>query len=260
LRALSKKYDNVGVLNLSKNFGQHNAVMAGFNHAGGDYVLTMDDDLQHPVEEIPKLVEALDMGYDVVYGEYMVKKHSFLKNIGSEINNVMGNIIIKKPKDLRFTSFRIIRSYVVKEIVKYDAPYPYIDGLILRVTNNIGIIPVTHQLRASGQSNYTLKKLINLWLNGFLNFSITPLRLFTYLGMVMAVVGFLSSILILFNALIFNVQVPGWPSLIVSILIFSGVQLLSIGMVGEYIGRIFLTQNKTPQYVVKDRINATGPK
>jgi undecaprenyl-phosphate 4-deoxy-4-formamido-L-arabinose transferase len=172
----------------------------------------------------------------------------------------MGNVIIKKPKNLRFTSLRIMRSYVVREIVKYDAPYPYIDGLIRRVTNNIGTVPVTHQPRASGKSNYTLKKLINLWLNGFLNFSVTPLRLFTYLGMAMAVVGFLLSIGVLVDALFFYVPVQGWTSLIVSILIFSGVQLLSIGMVGEYVGRIFLTQNRTPQYVVKERINFPGPK
>lgn len=252
LKGLSIKYDNVCVLNLSKNFGQHNAIMAGLKYAKGDYVITMDDDLQHPVEEIMKLVGEIEKGYDVVYGEYRVKNHSFLKNLGSELNNIMGNVIIKKPKEIRFTSLRIIRSFVVQAIITYNAPYPYLDGLILRVTRNIGVVFVNHRQRKEGKSNYTLKKLVRLWLNGFLNFSILPLRLFSYIGFIVASLGFLSAIFILIDAIFFLNPVQGWTSLIVATLIFSGVQLMSIGVMGEYVGRIFLTQNKTPQYVVKE--------
>jgi len=254
LRSVSEKYENVTALGLSRNFGQHNAIMAGLNYATGDLVMTMDDDLQHPVEEVEKLLEKIEEGYDVVYGEYMVKSHSILKNIGSEMNNIMANVMIKKPKSLRFTSFRIMRTFLVKEMVKYNAPYPYIDGLILRITRNIGTITITHESRKIGRSNYTFKKLFTLWMNGFLNFSIIPLRAFIYTGFVMATLGFLATMIVLIEALFLFTPLPGWTTLIVAVMLFSGVQLVSIGMVGEYVGRIFLTQNKTPQYVVREKI------
>lgn len=253
LRGLSKKYDNLCILNLSKNFGQHNATVAGLNYAKGEYVITMDDDLQHPVAEIFKLMSEIEKGYDVVYGEYP-KHENLFRNAGSMVNDLMMDVMIGKPGELRFSSFRIIRSFVIKEMIKYDAPYPYLDGLIVRITLNIGTIRVEHRERNVGSSNYTVKKLISLWLNGFLNFSILPLRLFAYIGIIFAIAGFLSAIVVMIRALFFFVPVQGWASLMVSTLIFSGVQLLSIGMVGEYIGRIYLTQNKTPQYVIKELV------
>lgn len=255
LKDLSIRYSNIKVLDLSRNFGQHNAIMAGFNYANGDYVVTMDDDLQHPPEEILKLIKEIDNGYDVVYGQYVVKQHSFFKNFGSEVNDVMANVLIKKPIEIRFTSFRIIKSYVISGIQKYEAPFPYLDGLIIRITKNIGKISVDHKKRANGKTNYTFTKMFGLWFNGFLNFSIVPLRLFSYIGIVFAAVGFLFAIKILLDKLLFSTPMIGWTSLIVAILIFSGVQLISIGLVGEYIGRIFLTQNKTPQYIIKNKIN-----
>ena len=255
LKDISIRYDNIKVLDLSRNFGQHNAIMAGFNYADGDYVVTMDDDLQHPPEEILKLIKEIENGHDVVYGQYVVKQHSFFKNFGSEVNNVMANILIKKPKEIRFTSFRIIKSYVISEIQKYEAPFPYLDGLIIRITRNISNVSVNHKKRANGKTNYTFIKMFGLWFNGFLNFSIVPLRLFSYIGFVFASFGFLFAIKILLDKLFFSTPMIGWTSLIVAILIFSGVQLISIGLVGEYIGRIFLTQNKTPQYIIKNKIN-----
>lgn len=252
LMDILKRYDNVTVLSLSRNFGQHSAIMAGLRYAKGDYVVTMDDDLQHSVEEIPELVSELQKGYDVAYGVYREKKHSFFKNIGSEANNLMADVIIKKQGWLRFTSFRIIRSYVVREMIKYMGPYPYIDGLILRITGNIGTVPVSHNERKAGRSNYTLKKLTGLWLNGFLNFSITPLRLSTCIGSIFASIGVFAAIAILVKALFFYIPVQGWASLIVATLIFSGAILLSTGIIGEYVGRIFLTLNATPQYVIKE--------
>jgi glycosyltransferase involved in cell wall biosynthesis len=251
LLGLSKKYDNLCVLNLSKNFGQHNATIAGLNYAKGEYVITMDDDLQHPAAEIFKLIGEIEKGYDVVYGGY-AKHDGLFRKAGSMANDLMMDIMIDKPRELKFSSFRIIRSFVVKEMVKYDAPYPYLDGLILRITRNIGTITVEHRERKIGISNYTVKKLLSLWLNGFLNFSILPLRLFAYIGIVFAIAGFLSAVVIMVRAIFFFVPVQGWASLIVSTLIFSGVQLLSLGMVGEYVGRIYLTQNRTPQYVIRE--------
>jgi len=251
LLGLSKKYDDLCVLNLSKNFGQHNATIAGLNYAKGEYAITMDDDLQHPVAEIFKLVGEIEKGYDVVYGAYP-KHDDLFRKAGSVVNDLMMDVMIGKPRGLKFSSFRIIRSFVVKEMIKYDAPYPYLDGLILRITRNIGTITVEHQERKTGSSNYTVKELLSLWLNGFLNFSILPLRLFAYIGIVFAIAGFLSAVLIMIRAIFFFVPVQGWASLIVSTLIFSGVQLLSLGMIGEYVGRIYLTQNRTPQYVIKE--------
>lgn len=251
LLGLAKKYDNLSVLNLSRNFGQHNATIAGLNHARGEYVITMDDDLQHPVSEIFKLVGEIEKGYDVVYGEYP-KHDDLFRKAGSVANNLMMDVMIGKPRELKFSSFRIIRSFVVKEIIKYDAPYPYMDGLILRITRNIGTVKVEHRERKNGGSTYTVKKLLSLWLNGFLNFSILPLRLFAYVGIVFAIAGFLAAAVIVVRAIFFFVPVQGWASLIVSTLIFSGVQLLSLGVIGEYIGRMYLTQNRTPQYVIKE--------
>ena len=254
LLSIFNQYDNVKVVNLSKNFGEHNAVMAGLNNAEGAYVITMDDDLQNPPEEILKLIAEAEKGYDVIYAQYPVKKQSLFRNMGSEINNLMAKALIKKPGGMKLNSFRIMKSYVVKEVIRYKAPYPYIDGLVLRVTRNIGTIMVEHRERKEGRSNYTLRKLVGLWLNGFLNFSITPLRSFIYGGFIFALTGFLLAIAIIVDDLFFESTIPGWTSLITATLVFSGVQLLSIGMLGEYIGRIFLTQNLTPQYVVKDLI------
>lgn len=250
LKDISITYDNIKVLDLSRNFGQHNAIMAGFNYANGDYVVTMDDDLQHPPEEILKLIKEIE-NHDVVYGYYKIKKHSAFKNFGSNFNNLTTNILLNKPKKLKFTSFRILKSYVVNELIKYIGPDPYIDGLIIRVTQNIGTVIIDHHDRSIGKSNYTLKKLVGLWLNGFLNFSVVPLRLFTYTGFIFASTGFLFALIIVIKKLFFNTQILGWASLMIAILIFSGIQLLSIGMVGEYIGRIFMTENQTPQYVVR---------
>jgi polyisoprenyl-phosphate glycosyltransferase len=250
---LSRRYPNVKALYLSRNFGQHSALLAGMGHASGEIVVTMDDDLQHPVDEVAKLIDCMEEGgYDIVYSQYLSKHHTFLKNVGSELNNLMANLIIKKPEDIRFTSFRAIRSYVVREIVKYKAPYPYIDGLLLRVTRNIGKVDIRHDERKSGSSNYTFKKLAGLWMNGFLNFSIMPLRLFSYAGIAIATIGFIFAVFILIQTVFLFTPLPGWTSLMVTMLIFSGVQLLSIGMVGEYVGRVFLTQNGTPQYVIRE--------
>lgn len=259
LLAKFDKYDNVKVVNLSRNFGEPNAVMAGLHYAQGAYVITMDDDLQNPAEEVLKLIDEAEKGYDVVYAQYIVKKQSLFRNMGSEVNDLMADTIIKKPRWMKLNSFRIMKSYIVKEVIKYKAPYPYIDGLILRVTGNIGTVTVEHKERKEGRSNYTFRKLVGLWLNGFLNFSIMPLRSFIYAGFLFASAGSLSAIAMVLSNLFFRSSIPVWASLSAVTLIFSGVQLLSIGMIGEYIGRIFLTQNLTPQYVVKDWIFKEAP-
>jgi len=239
---------------LARNVGEHNAVMAGLNQMTGDYAVIMDDDFQNPVSEVIKLINfARDNEYDVVYTWYEKKQHSFFRNMGSAFNNRVANIMLKKPKDLYLSSFKIINRFLVNEITKYDLPYPYIDGLILRTTSNIGKIQVAHEKRSTGHSNYTLVKLVRLWMNMFTNFSVLPLRIAIIIGFLFALLGVALGIYTVIER-INNPGIPlGYSALMVAISVFSGIQLMAIGMLGEYLGRMFLSQNKKPQYSIRKR-------
>lgn len=237
---------------LSKNVGEHSAVMAGLSKTTGDYVVIMDDDFQNPISEVIKLIDKFKEGdYDVVYSYYKEKKHSFLRNIGSRFNDRVANFMLKKPKDLYLSSFKALNRFLVDEILKYEGPFPYIDGLILQVTNKIGRVMVEHHPRIEGRSGYTLKKLLSLWLNMFTSFSILPLRFAILIGLIFSLFGLFLGVYIFFEKLA-NPELPiGYASLAVIVSIFAGVQLIMIGMVGEYLGRVFLTLNKKPQYTIK---------
>ncbi len=239
---------------LARNVGEHNAVMAGLNQMTGDYAVIMDDDFQNPVSEVIKLVTfAKDNEYDVVYTWYEKKQHSRFRNLGSAFNNRVANVMLKKPKDLYLSSFKIINRFLVNEIIKYDLPYPYIDGLILRTTSNIGKIQVAHEKRTAGHSNYTLVKLTRLWMNMFTNFSVLPLRIAIIIGFLFAVLGVALGVYTVIER-INNPGIPvGYSALMVAISVFSGIQLMAIGMLGEYLGRMFLSQNKKPQYSIRKR-------
>jgi len=239
---------------LAKNVGEHNAVMAGLNQMNGDFAIIMDDDFQNPVSELIKLYEfVLINDVDVVYTFYEKKQHSFFRNLGSSFNNRVANIMLKKPKDLYLSSFKLINRYLVEEIIKYDLPFPYIDGLILRTTSRIGKIQVIHEKRSEGHSNYTLTKLVNLWMNMFTNFSILPLRVAMAVGFLFAIFGVGLGVYSVIEK-IMNPSLPlGYTSLIVAIAVFAGIQLIAIGMLGEYLGRMFLSQNKRPQYSIRKR-------
>jgi glycosyltransferase involved in cell wall biosynthesis len=239
---------------LAKNVGEHNAVMAGLNQMTGDYAVIMDDDFQNPVSEVLRLISyATSHEYDVVYTWYEKKQHSVFRNLGSNFNNLVANTMLKKPKDLYLSSFKLINRYLVNEIIRYDLPFPYIDGLILRTTSNIGKMQVTHERRARGQSNYTLVKLVRLWMNMFTNFSILPLRITIVLGFIFALIGIIIGIYTVIEKLN-NPTLPlGYASLVVTISVFAGIQLIAIGMLGEYLGRMFLSQNKKPQYSIRKR-------
>jgi glycosyltransferase involved in cell wall biosynthesis len=249
----------VRFFSLAKNVGEHNAVMAGLNNISGDFVVIMDDDFQNPIEEVKALIEfAVQKDYDVIYTYYEKKEHSLFRNLGSFFNDRVANLMLGKPKDLYLSSFKLIRKTLVDEIIKYDLPFPYIDGLILRSTENIGKIKVKHDARKVGKSGYTISKLVSLWLNMFINFSILPLRFATLLGFVFAGVGFLLGILAILERLT-NPNLPqGYTYLFVFIALISGVQLISIGILGEYIGRFFLSHNKQPQFIIKSAYRA-GP-
>ena len=251
--AVQKKYPRiVSFFSLAKNVGEHNAVLAGLNHASGDYIVIMDDDFQNPPSEVIKLITAAREGeHDVVYTYYDKKRHSLFRNFGSWFNDRVANVMLRKPKDLYLSSFKLITRFLADEIIKYKSPFPYIDGLILQITDNIGKVGVEHLARREGRSNYTLRKLISLWINMFTNFSILPLRVSVILGLIFSFYGIVYGIYIIIERILNPEMVPGMASLIVSVAIFAGVQLIAIGMIGEYVGRIFLAQNKKPQYTIK---------
>ena len=242
----------ITLVNLSRNFGEHNAVMAGFRHARGQWTITMDDDLQNPPEEVIKLLDhARTNGYDAVYTYYDDKKHAAWRNWGSQFTNWVADILLEKPKNLYLSSFRCLSAFVVEQVVTYEGPFPYVDGLVMQVTQNVGRIRVTHLPRAEGRSNYTLRRLIRLWMNMFLNFSVMPLRLSTLAGMVLSALGFIGAIVVIIESLMTQTP-PGWGSLMATVLLVSGVQLVIVGLVGEYLGRLFLTINRKPQNIVRE--------
>jgi undecaprenyl-phosphate 4-deoxy-4-formamido-L-arabinose transferase len=248
----------ITVVNHSRNYGEHNAVMSGLRHARGAYMITMDDDLQNPPEEVKRLFEhTRDNGYDVVYTFYETKHHAGWRNLGSAFHNHVADFLLDKPKGLYLSSFRCLSAFVASEVVRYDGPFPYVDGLILQITKSIGRLQVRHLPRAEGRSNYTMRRLLRLWLSMALNFSIMPLRVATLFGLVMSSLGFVGLIWVVVEALLGNTP-SGWGSTLVIVLLFSGAQLLMLGIAGEYLGRLFLTVNKRPQATVRDVTRPDG--
>lgn len=240
------------VVDHARNFGEHNAVMTGLRHARGRYVITMDDDLQNPPEEVLRILEhAQANDLDVVYTYYETKEHALWRNLGSRFTNWCADQLLDKPKGLYLSSFRCMSAFAVQAIGRYDGPFPYVDGLLLQVTKRIGRIQVRHLPRAVGRSNYTLRRLVRLWMNMFLNFSVMPLRAATLIGLGLSALGGIAGILVLLEAIL-NETPPGWASLMAATLLVSGVQLVMLGLIGEYLGRLFLTINRKPQGIVRD--------
>jgi len=253
-RALQEKYpDTLTFVHLARNFGEHNAVLAGLNHAKGDYTAVLDDDGQNPPGEIRRMYDEIRAkNYDVVFGRYRIKHHGLLRNMGSWFNDKVANVLLKKPPDLYLSSFKVMNRFVVEEITRYTGAFPYIDGLILRTTSNLGQIDVEHQERADAHSNYDLRRLFLLWLNVFLNFSITPLRISALLGALTSLASLFLMVAVVIDKLYINPDVAvGIPTVLITVLFFAGVQLVILGALGEYLGRIFLDQSKSPQFVVR---------
>jgi glycosyltransferase involved in cell wall biosynthesis len=249
---LVRKYpDTVVYVALAKNFGEHSAVMAGLRISTGDFVITMDDDRQNPASEVIKLIEKGQQGLDVVYAQYERKYHSWVRNAGSRFNDRVANFLIGKPPGLYLCSFRCLSRFAVDEIARYTGPYPYVDGLLLRTTASIGTALVVHRSRAVGQSGYTLGKLVMLWLNMVTNFSIIPLRIAVFLGFGMAALGVLMAVAAVVEKLLRPDLEIGWTSLMVALIVFSGIQLILMGTIGEYVGRILMTANGSPQSVIR---------
>lgn len=255
IRSLCAKRRDIRGINLSRNFGQHAALMAGFHYVNGDVVVCLDDDGQTPANEVGKLLDKIDEGYDAVYAKYTRKQHSGFRNLGSKINELMTRVMLGKPKELYLSSYFAVRKYVVEEMLRCTTPYPYVIGLVLRTTRKIANVEVTHREREAGTSGYTIGKLFGLWFNGFTAFSIKPLRIATALGCLTACAGFLYGFYTVVKKFI-NPNVPiGFSALMAALVFIGGMIMLMLGLIGEYIGRIYISLNNSPQYVIKECLN-----
>ncbi len=251
LKALADDYPFVKVVSLARNSGQHNAVMAGLNYASGDILIAMDDDMQTHPSQLNYLLTELDKGYDIVYGYYPSKKHSMFRNFGSFVNYMTVRFMIGKPKELKTSSYWVIRRFVRDYVIQYRSPYTHLQGLFLRTTRNISCVPIQHFEREEGQSGYTFHKLVQLWSN-IMGYSVVPLRMATYCGYFFSLLSILGVIFIIIQKAVAPAMHLGWPSLMCAICFFSGINMLFLGLIGEYLGRMFLGMNNQPQFVVRE--------
>ena len=253
IKRLAANDNHIKGICLAKNFGQHCALMAGYGQATGDYVISLDDDGQTPTSESFKLVDKLEEGFDVVYGYYEHSAQHLFRRFGTWANKKMAEAIIGQPKTLRTTSFFIMRKFIVEEIVRYPNPFAYISGLVFRATKNLGNVEVQHRRRIEGESGYTIAGLIGLWINGFTAFSVKPLRAATIIGVICALVGFLAGLYVVYQKFL-NPEIPvGYTSMLATLLFVGGMIMLLLGLIGEYVGRIYISINQSPQYVVRER-------
>ncbi len=244
---------------MSRNFGQASALMAGYRHVRGDIVVSLDDDGQTPPAEMFRLIDALDEDTDIVYASYPAKHHSAFRNFGSRVNDWMATWLMGKPKDLYMASYYAARRFVIDEMVKCENPFPYVDGLAVRSTCRFKNVPIDHQDRTEGESGYTFMKLLRLWLNGFTAFSVKPLRVATVMGMVFSLVGFLCAMLVIVRKIILLDGIDaGWSSIVSIVLLLDGILMMMLGLVGEYVGRMYMTMNKSPQYIIRTTTASAG--
>jgi undecaprenyl-phosphate 4-deoxy-4-formamido-L-arabinose transferase len=236
------------------NTGQHSAILAGLRAGSGALIVVMDDDLQHAPEDIGKLRAKIDEGYDLCYAAFRRPQHARWKTAGSAFRDLTVHTLLGVPRGIRISSFKAMTADIVREITRYGGPFPYVDGLALMVTRNVANVELAHHPRLDGEGHYSLRQSVSLWAKVAMNFSVVPLRVASWLGLGFAAVGFLYAVSLVMQQLFFErVEVPGWASLVVAILIVGGVQLLALGAIGEYLGRAYLHMTAKPQYVVKSR-------
>lgn len=255
LKKLAKKNKKIKVIDLAKNRGKHAAMIAGYSLAQGEYIVNLDDDGQCPIENLWELLNPLKSGYDIAIASYRKKMQSNLKNFGSYINKIMANLLIEQPKNLNITNFSIIKRYVALEILKYDKPYPYMAGLFIRTTSKIINIQMDERERISGNTGYTLKRSLSLWLNGFTAFSVKPLRIATVMGFFIAMIGFIFGAYTIINKLLNPKILAGYSSIMAALLFIGGMIMSMLGLLGEYVGRIYICINNSPQYVIRETVN-----
>lgn len=251
---LALQRGHITAVDLARNFGQHAALMAGMRRSSGDIIVCLDDDGQTPACEVGRLLEKLEEGFDVVYASYDSKQHSGFRNFGSRVNALMTEIMLGKPKELSLTSYFAAKRFIIDEMLRYENCFPYVMGLVLRSTKNICNVPVNHRRREEGRSGYTMGKLLSLWMNGFTSFSIKPLRMATYLGAFTAFLGFVYAVIIVIRHFTEGMAPLGWSSTTALLLLLGGIILIVLGLIGEYVGRIFMCVNSSPQYVERQII------
>lgn len=252
---ICKENNRVSGLDLSLNYGQQAARMAALPWATGDYIVFMDDDGQHPADGIVSLIDKLEQGYDIVYAHFKTKQHTLLQRMGSQINSRMAAWLVGKPKEISISSFFVVRRFVAEALQSYSSPFPYILGYLMRITRNIANVELEHLPRTAGKTGYTLTKLFALWLNGFTSFSVIPLRAASLVGLSVSGIGFLVGAGLVIRKLFHPEIQAGYTSIIATILFVGGMIMMMLGMLGEYVGRIFLSLNRLPQYVVRESVN-----
>lgn len=255
LGGIAKNDKKVKVVRLAKNFGQHAGMLAGLHFATGNICVFLDDDGQCPIDKLEELISPLYNDWDVAIAEYGIKKQSLFKNLGSIFNEIVANILIDKPKDIRMGNFIALKKYVAEELVYYSGPYPYVSGLLFRSSARVINVPMEERYRLEGGTTYTFRKLVALWLNSFTAFSIKPLRFATFIGSMFSVFGILFAVYVIIKKIRNPLITVGWSSTMSVILILGGLILFVLGIIGEYIGRIYMSINRTPQYVIRERIN-----
>ncbi|HSB12133.1 MAG TPA: glycosyltransferase family 2 protein [Blastocatellia bacterium] len=264
IEAICQRKANVVGVDLRRNFGQDNAIITGLRLARGRYVAIMDDDLQNDPNDLPALVDRIEEGPDAVYADFRVKRQKLWKNLGSWFNGKLAEWVISKPRDIYMSPYKILRKEVVEAICRYEGPDPYIDGLLFQVTSRIAQIPAEHHPRYAGSSTYTFWKSVKVWARLAFSFSARPMRLVSWCGFLFAMLGLLLAFVVVMYRLLFPESFPenavGWTSLMVALLVLSGVQMFCFGIVGEYTGRTFLRVNNKPQTAIREVLNRSASK
>lgn len=255
LRELANNDEKIIVLNLAKNVGKAAAVLAGCSRANGQCVIVLDDDGQCPLDHLWELIKPLEEGHDMAIADYPVKKQSLFKNFGSKVNHVFMNWMLKQPKGIRFSNFNARQNYIIKQMCRYQNPYPNLQGLALHATNDIVMVPMEERERKVGKSGYTFWRSFKLFVNGVTGFSVVPLRLASVLGVVMSFAGFLMIIWFVIKKVLNPNILPGYTSILIFLFFIGGIIMLLLGIIGEYLGRVYISINNIPQYVIKEEIN-----
>ncbi len=257
IAALAEEHPNVKGINLAKNFGQHNAIMAALNYTEGDLIIGMDDDMQNHPSQIPQFLDKIEEGYDIVFGVFKERKFSAFKNFTGAVSRFLLWHLLDRPKDIQMSSFWCCRRYVRDEVVKYDGYNTFLQVLFFRTTHNIANIEIEHFEREVGSSNYNFRRGLNLFLS-CLNFTVIPLRAATFFGTLFSAAGFIGAVVVLVRKLLDPTIAIGWSSLMCAMLVFFGIAFLMLGIIGEYLGKLMLNINKTPQFVIREKANITG--
>ena len=257
LRRLAAEDNRIKVIDLAKNFGKHSALMAGFAFVRGEYVICLDDDCQCPIDRLWDMMHSLTCEeYDCATAMYMQKKEAAWKRLGAGMNAHIVKMMIEPPKGVEMENYFVCKRYVCDEILRYPNPYPYVGGLLMQATHRIKMIPMEERERGDNKSTgFTFRKSFSLFSNGLTAFSVKPLRIATLLGMGFALIGFVFGTVVVIRKLCNPGIIMGYSSLMAVQLFSCGVVLLVLGIIGEYLGRIYICLNHAPQYVIRERIN-----